>query len=193
MTVSTHRSLYETLLGWVLICFQNSLSSSWHGFHKMLETLWDSGPCCHDHTSCRLFLVALLCCKSPVIPHLKGFLLNSELVFAKANKKHSTCCPVHEVSLTWLLLSNTVCYHADIKRWVKCDRGIRTILKKDSGIQYNDCLALTGPKCVKKIFPIHNIMHIHCSSFYKHHYSTNITQNNVNPMSNTSLGLCIHF
>ena len=61
------------------LCSKNSLNSSWHGFHKMLETfLWDS----------RDFSDALSYCGSLVLPHPKGVLLDSDLVTGKATEEH---------------------------------------------------------------------------------------------------------
>lgn len=70
---------------------------------------WDSGTCWCD--CCRFGSWTFLL-RISFPPHPKGFLLNSDLVTAKAIGLQWTHCHVHAVNLRWLVLCNMVHSHA---------------------------------------------------------------------------------
>ena len=100
------------ILGRASLCSQNSLSSSWPGFHKMLKTfLWDSVPCWHDlhHTISADLSDTHSSCESPFLPHPKGVLLHSDPVTGKATEEHS--CSWNQFEMTLAL------WHGELSCW----------------------------------------------------------------------------
>ena len=100
--------------------------------------LWDSLPCWHDCISHNLSSVHS-CRESPVLPHPKGVLSDSDLVNGKATEEHWTYCHVHETSLRRLLFCGMwACAHCTLSFLFLADR---------SGTQRN--LLLLLPICLK--------------------------------------------
>ena len=103
---------------------QNSLKSSWHGFHKLLKAfLWDSVPCWYDCNFCRFvsctFIANLPFYHIPKVFYwiqircLQRPLKNIELIFMSMKPAWDDLCFV------------TSCVMLDVvlRKWVHCDHG----------------------------------------------------------------------
>ena len=152
--------------GRISLSSQNSLNSSWHGFHKMLKILfWDSVPIWHN-----CIMKFLQICQLHILPFfhipkvfywiqirwLRRPLKNIELILMFMKPLWDDFCSVTQLSCVIML-------EVAIKRWVHCrDEGMKgctwseTILKYWNAVAFKwRMIGINGPKVRKENIPHH--------------------------------------